>query len=85
MQEDKEGFFDTVDTLISTLEVSPAMLKSVRIKTDKTTGRRANGLLAGKPTWADYLVNKGVCFPRAHEATGKLVTYGVKKGKSLKI
>jgi len=38
MQEDKEGFFDTVETLISTLEVFTGMLKSIRIKTDKTTG-----------------------------------------------
>ena len=31
---------------------------------------------------ADYLVKKGVSFRAAHEATGKLVTYAIKKGKS---
>jgi argininosuccinate lyase len=83
MQEDKEGFFDTVDTLISTLEVFTGMLKSVRIKTDKTTGAAQMGYLLATDL-ADYLVNKGVSFRAAHEATGKLVTYAVKKGKSLK-
>ena len=33
---------------------------------------------------ADYLVKKGVPFRTAHEATGKLVTYAIQKGKSLK-
>ena len=42
MQEDKEGFFDTVDTLLSTLEVFNGMLKSVKIK----TGKMAAGVAA---------------------------------------
>ena len=30
MQEDKEGFFDTVDTLLSTLEVFTGMVKTLQ-------------------------------------------------------
>jgi argininosuccinate lyase len=83
MQEDKEGFFDTVDTLISTLEVFNGMLKSVRIKTEKTSGAARQGYLLATDL-ADYLVKKGVSFRAAHEATGKLVTYAVKENKLLK-
>jgi argininosuccinate lyase len=83
MQEDKEGFFDTVDTLMSTLEVFAGMLKTVHIKTEKTTGAAQQGYLLATDL-ADYLVKKGLPFRTAHEATGKLVTYAIKKTKSLK-
>jgi argininosuccinate lyase len=83
MQEDKEGFFDTVDTLMSTLEVFAGMLNTVHIKTDKTTGAAQQGYLLATDL-ADYLVKKGLPFRTAHEATGKLVTYAIKNNKSLK-
>jgi argininosuccinate lyase len=83
MQEDKEGFFDTVDTLISTLEVFTGMLKSIHIKTDKTSGAAQQGYLLATDL-ADYLVKKGVSFRAAHEATGKLVHYAIKHNKALK-
>jgi argininosuccinate lyase len=82
MQEDKEGFFDTVDTLISTLEVFTGMLKSIHIKTDKTSGAAQQGYLLATDL-ADYLVKKGVSFRAAHEATGKLVHYAIKQNKAL--
>jgi len=50
MQEDKEGFFDSVDTLMSTLEVFAGMLKTVRFKTDKTTAPRSR-VTCWPPTW----------------------------------
>jgi argininosuccinate lyase len=83
MQEDKEGFFDTVDTLIATLEVFTGMLKTMHIKTDKTASAAQQGYLLATDL-ADYLVKKGVPFRTAHEAVGKLVIYAVKKSKSLK-
>jgi len=72
-----------VDTLITTLEVFTGMLKTIRIKTDKTANAARQGYLLATDL-ADYLVNKGVPFRTAHEATGKLVTYAIKNGKSLK-
>jgi argininosuccinate lyase len=83
MQEDKEGYFDTVDTLLATLEVFNGMLKSMRVKTEKTTAAAEQGYLLATDV-ADYLVRKGVSFRAAHEATGKLVTYAVKEKKLLK-
>jgi argininosuccinate lyase len=83
MQEDKEGFFDTVDTLMSTLEVFTGMLKSIRIKTGNMESAAKQGYLLATDM-ADYLVKKGVSFRTAHEATAKLVTYAIQKDKSLK-
>ena len=83
MQEDKEGFFDTVDTLMSTLEVFTGMLNTMRIKTGNMESAAKQGYLLATDV-ADYLVKKGVSFRTAHEATGKLVTYAIQKGKSLK-
>ena len=83
MQEDKEGFFDTVDTLMSTLEVFTGMLKSIRIKTGNMESAAKQGYLLATDV-ADYLVKKGVSFRTAHEATGKLVTYAIQQGKSLR-
>ena len=83
MQEDKEGLFDTVDTLMATLEVFTGMLKTMRIKTDNMESAAKQGYLLATDV-ADYLVKKGLTFRAAHEATGKLVTYAIKKGKSLK-
>jgi len=36
LQEDKEGFFDTVDTLLSTLEVFTGMVSTIRVKAEDT-------------------------------------------------
>jgi argininosuccinate lyase len=83
MQEDKEGFFDAVDTLIATLEVFTGMLNTVHIKTDKMTSAAQQGYMLATDV-ADYLVKKGLPFRAAHEATGKLVIYAIYKNKSLK-
>ena len=83
MEEDKEGFFDTVDTLIATLEVFTGMLNTMRIKTDNMKSAAKQGYLLATDV-ADYLVKKGLSFRTAHEATGKLVSYAIQKGKSLK-
>jgi argininosuccinate lyase len=83
MQEDKEGFFDAVDTLMSTLEVFTGMLGTMRIKTENMAAAAELGYMLATDV-ADYLVGKGLAFRAAHEATGKLVNYTVKKGKSLR-
>ena len=83
MQEDKEGFFDAVDTLMSTLEIFTGMLGTMRIKTENMAAAAELGYTLATDV-ADYLVGKGLAFRAAHEATGKLVNYAVKKGKSLR-
>jgi argininosuccinate lyase len=82
MQEDKEGFFDTVDTLLSTLEVFTGMLQTLRVKAENA-GRAAKQGHILATDLADYLVKKGEAFRTAHEVVGRLVSYALAKGKSL--
>jgi len=81
MQEDKEGFFDTVDTLLPTLEVFAGMIKTLRIKTENTGLAVRRGYILATDM-ADYLVKKGEAFRTAHQIVGKLVTYAAEKSKS---
>ena len=81
MQEDKEGFFDTVDTILSTLEVFTGMIKSLRIKTENTKRAVERGYILATDL-ADYLVKKGEAFRTAHALVARLVSYAMEKGKS---
>ncbi len=65
LQEDKEGFFDTVDTLQSTIEVFTAMLPGLQLNAERVKSLAGeSGMLA--TDLADYLVNRGVPFREAH-------------------
>ena len=65
LQEDKEGFFDTVDTLQTTVEVFAAMLPGLELQTERVESLAGeSGMLA--TDLADYLVGRGVPFREAH-------------------
>ncbi len=81
LQEDKEGFFDTVDTLLSTLEVFTGMVATLRIKAKNTVQAVKQGYILATDL-ADYLVKKGEAFRTAHEIVARLVSYAMGKGKS---
>ena len=80
MQEDKEGFFDTVDTLLSTLEVFSGMVKTLEVKAENTRRAAEQGYILATDL-ADYLVKKGETFRTAHNIVARLVSYAVEKGK----
>tara|TARA_B110000263_G_C15134964_1_gene430641 strand:+ start:21 stop:668 length:648 start_codon:yes stop_codon:yes gene_type:complete len=73
MQEDKEGFFDTVDTLNNTLAVFSDMIKTVSINSERTTQAVEDSNILATDL-ADYLVSKGETFRKAHGIVSKLVT-----------
>ena len=81
MQEDKEGFFDTVDTLISTLEVFTGMIAKLKVQ-GEVSRRAAEEGYSLATDLADYLVRKGVPFREAHGIVGRLVQYATEMGKS---
>jgi len=81
MQEDKEGFFDTVDTILSTLEVFTGMIKSLRVKTENARRAAKQGYILATDL-ADYLVKKGEAFRTAHDIVARLVSYAMEKGKA---
>lgn len=82
LQEDKEGLFDTIDTVKFSLSVYAQMIKAMRVNKDKM-------LLATKEDFsnatdmADYLVKKGLPFRDAHEVAGKSVSYCIEQDKWL--
>ena len=82
MQEDKEPFFDSVDTLEAILGVLPPLLASLTFRTDRM--RRAAGEHFSTATdLADYLVRKGLPFRQAHEVVGRVVRHALDEGKAL--
>jgi len=82
MQEDKEPFFDSVDTVQAILAVVPPMIGSLTFRTDRM--RRAAGEnFATATDLADYLVKKGLAFRQAHGVVGKIVRFCEAEGKAL--
>jgi argininosuccinate lyase len=81
LQEDKEGLFDTVDTLLSTLEIFTGMIETIRFKPEKMVQALDQGYLLATDI-ADYLVGKGAPFRSAHEIVGKLVNWAIGSDKT---
>lgn len=82
MQEDKEGMFDTVETLEGSLLLLAPMIETMVV--NKEVMRLAvNQDFSNATDIADYLVTKGVAFRDAHEIIGKIVLYAINKKKFL--
>ena len=80
-QEDKESLFDSVDTVLATLDVLPPMLRTARWRVDRLAEAAVADFSLATDA-ADLLARRGVPFREAHEATGKLVRYCVDQGKT---
>ncbi len=74
MQEDKEGHFDSVDTLNQTLRVFCAMIGNMTVNADKITRAAETGQMLATDV-ADYLVSKGLPFREAHTIVSKICDY----------
>lgn len=82
MQEDKEPFFDARDTLLKSLPVFTAMLRTMTFREDIMAAGAAGGF-TNATDCADYLVKKGVAFRDAHRVVGELVAYCIKANAAL--
>ena len=82
MQEDKEAFFDARDTMVKSLTVFTAMLRTVTFRKD-VMEQGASGGFTNATDCADYLVKHGVAFRDAHEVVGKLVAHCLNEKKAL--
>ena len=79
LQEDKEGMFDSADTIITSLTVMNGMLSTLtvnRVNMEKSTEQD----FSNATELADYLATKGLPFRKAHEFVGLLVLDCIKKG-----
>jgi argininosuccinate lyase len=81
-QEDKEGLFDSVDTVQRSVFHLTGMVKTIRVLPANTRKAASAGFLNATDV-ADYLAKRGVPFREAHEVTGKLVAYCLDKSKEL--
>ncbi len=72
MQEDKEGLFDTVDTLLVALAAFAGMIETLRVRAERTAAV-AGASFTLATDLADYLAKRGVPFREAHEVVGRLV------------
>ncbi len=80
-QEDKEALFDSVDTVLATLDVLPPMIRTARWRSD----RMAEAAIADfslATDAADLLARRGIPFREAHEATGRLVAQCIAQEKT---
>jgi argininosuccinate lyase len=84
LQEDKEGLFDVVDTLLSTLEIMTGMLGSLKVNSSRMAQALDQGYLLATDI-ADYLVKKGETFRSAHASVGQLVNWAIENNKTFDI
>ena len=82
LQEDKEGFFDAVDTIKFSLAVYCDMILTMTVNVDKMQ-QAVSKDFSNATDLADYLVRKGLPFRQAHEVVGKCVAYAILNDKFL--
>ena len=83
LQEDKEGFFDTVDALSSTLTVMAGMVATMELDHQRL-GQAAAGGSALATDIADYLVARGMPFREAHGVVAKISAEAQQQRNSLR-
>nr|WP_285890466.1 argininosuccinate lyase [Halalkalibacter oceani] len=79
MQEDKEGMFDTVETVKGSLHIFAGMIETLTVHAD-TMEKAVHQDFSNATELADYLATKGMPFREAHEVVGKLVLVAIQKG-----
>ncbi|KGM37131.1 argininosuccinate lyase [Streptococcus sinensis] len=79
LQEDKEGMFDTVDTIQKSLDIMAGMLSSMTVNKERMLASTQQDF-SNATELADYLAKKGLPFREAHEIVGKLVLECSKAG-----
>ena len=75
LQEDKEGLFDTVDTLKFSLSVYAAMLKGMKVNSSRMRQALADDF-SNATDMADYLVRKGPAVQRSPCGGGSCGAFG---------
>ena len=82
MQEDKEGVFDTCDTVKMCLKVFSGMVNTLTANTDNMKRAAQKGFINATDL-ADYLVKKGLPFRSAYKVSGQLVALCIQQNTVL--
>jgi len=81
-QEDKEGMFDTSETILASLSIMEGMVKTMEVNKARMDAATQKDF-SNATELADYLAAKGLPFRQAHEIVGKLVLHCTQQGCSL--
>ncbi|WP_397538750.1 argininosuccinate lyase [Rummeliibacillus pycnus] len=79
MQEDKEGMFDTLHTIVGALKIFEGMIRTMTVEKE-TLNKAVHQDFSNATELADYLATKGMPFREAHAVTGKLVFLCIQRG-----
>ncbi len=79
LQEDKEGMFDTAETITVAIDILAGMLTSMTVHKEHMAASTEKDF-SNATELADYLASKGLPFRQAHEIVGKLVLECSKAG-----
>ena len=79
MQEDKEGFFDTADTILSTLRIFGDLVAGIQMNADRMRQAAGESYVLATDI-ADYLVERGAPFREAYRVVSRLSDYALEKG-----
>ncbi|WP_087973773.1 argininosuccinate lyase [Oceanobacillus rekensis] len=82
MQEDKEGMFDTFETLKGALALFAPMIETMQVKKDNMYAAVTNDF-SNATDLADYLVGKGMPFRESHAVVGQVVLECINNEKYL--
>ena len=82
MQEDKDAIFDAFDTVKICLVTLVPMISTMKALPGNMRKAAAGGFINATDC-ADYLVSKGLPFRDAYKATGELVAFCIREGKTL--
>ena len=82
LQEDKEGIFDTIDTIKFSLAVYARILRGMKVRPEVMRKAVAEDF-SNATDLADYLVKKGMPFRQAHAVSGKAVHHCIEESKWL--
>jgi argininosuccinate lyase len=80
MQEDKEPLFDSIDTVLLSLEGILEMIGGMNINKERMK-QAVYSNFSTATDLADYLVKKGLAFRECHEISGTIVRYCEEEGK----
>lgn len=78
-QEDKEGMFDTAETILTSLDIMAGMIDTMKVNKENMA-QATESDFSNATELADYLANHGVPFRKAHEIVGKLVLACIQRG-----
>jgi argininosuccinate lyase len=78
-QEDKEGMFDSAETITKSLQIMAGMIATMTVNQERMKESTEKDF-SNATELADYLATKGIPFRQAHEIVGKLVSDCLSKG-----